>query len=283
MTPLERRYRLLLHAYPKDERRRIEDELVTVLLACAPAGRRVPSLADALNLLAHGLRARVAARRGRVSPALVLPGRSSAPIPETYGQALQTVCLTGFRPTVDDWNWTGMRRSVKRVLIVLLVAGVAIGIVSAVRYLRDETPFGPSGGDYRSFATVRAGNTVWLGAGLTLSGSRSVSVGSITPRIATNTADAKVVVMRCTGGAAEMLAQSGEQFEAQGMCDSLTPWRTQTISPSIPSERGVPVIFKVTPTRPGIVKIEGVNLTLHDGWRSGHQDVGYYWTITSHS
>jgi hypothetical protein len=279
-STLERRYRRLLRAYPKDVRRRLENELMTVLLASAPPGRRVPPLTDAVNLVAHGLGSRVAARRTR--DALVLPGRSSAPEPETYAEALRTVTLTGFRPTVDDWNWPSFRRPVKRALAAVLIVGAVLAVVSTVRYFRADAPFGPVGASAvsrASDASVPVGSTIWVGDGLTLSGGDTVWLDSVTPRVVANTAGARVVVMRCTGGAAEMLAESAEQFGAPGMCDTLTPWRPHAVAPSVAYERGVPVVLAVTPTRPGVVKIAGVRVTLHDGWRHGQQDVGFGWTF----
>ncbi|MEV0398016.1 hypothetical protein [Polymorphospora rubra] len=55
-TPLERRYRRLLWAYPKDYRARRGDEIVGTYLELAGTDRRRPSPADAVDLLRGGLR-----------------------------------------------------------------------------------------------------------------------------------------------------------------------------------------------------------------------------------
>jgi hypothetical protein len=60
---LERRYRRLLAAFPADHKREYGEEMIGVLLASTPDGRRRPKLADAFDLMASGLRARL--RPGR--------------------------------------------------------------------------------------------------------------------------------------------------------------------------------------------------------------------------
>jgi hypothetical protein len=57
VTPLERRCRLLLRAYPRWYRRDRADEMLDTLVE-ASSGRRWPSLRDALALMFGGLRAR---------------------------------------------------------------------------------------------------------------------------------------------------------------------------------------------------------------------------------
>jgi hypothetical protein len=55
---LERRYRRLLIVFPAGHRREYGDEMIGVLMAATPQGRRRPRLADALDLVIGGLRAR---------------------------------------------------------------------------------------------------------------------------------------------------------------------------------------------------------------------------------
>ncbi|WP_406106662.1 hypothetical protein [Micromonospora globbae] len=57
--PLARRYRRLLIGYPRDWRRARADEVVAVLLDTATPGRTRPTTREAVNLLRHGLRARL--------------------------------------------------------------------------------------------------------------------------------------------------------------------------------------------------------------------------------
>ena len=58
MTPLERRCRLLLRAYPAWYRRQRAEEMLGTLLEASPAGRSWPSLRDTRGLLIGGLRVR---------------------------------------------------------------------------------------------------------------------------------------------------------------------------------------------------------------------------------
>ena len=63
---LERRYRRLLAWFPAEHRREYGEEMIGVLLASAPEGRRRPRLADAFDLMTGGLRARFRRRGGLV-------------------------------------------------------------------------------------------------------------------------------------------------------------------------------------------------------------------------
>jgi len=69
MSPLERRYRRLLLAYPQAHRHEYGEEMVGVLLQIAPPERRRPSLHDIAVLLRHAPAAHLRALR----PALVAP------------------------------------------------------------------------------------------------------------------------------------------------------------------------------------------------------------------
>jgi len=66
---LERRYRRLLVLFPADHRREYAEEMIGVLLASTPEGRRRPRLADAFDLIAGGLRARLRQRGTGLSDA----------------------------------------------------------------------------------------------------------------------------------------------------------------------------------------------------------------------
>ncbi|GAA1612873.1 hypothetical protein [Catellatospora bangladeshensis] len=59
MSPLERRYRLLLRCYPRSYRDVREDELLATLLDLAPPGRTRPTVGDVADLVEGGLRTRL--------------------------------------------------------------------------------------------------------------------------------------------------------------------------------------------------------------------------------
>lgn len=58
MTPLERHFRWLLHAYPAWYRRDRAGEMLDTLLEACPPGRKWPSFRDARSLVTGGLRVR---------------------------------------------------------------------------------------------------------------------------------------------------------------------------------------------------------------------------------
>lgn len=72
--PLERRYRLLLRAYPAAYRRRHGDELITTLLDAAAPGRVRPSGRDVVDLLRGGLRQRFRLPVGKAQVAVAVFG-----------------------------------------------------------------------------------------------------------------------------------------------------------------------------------------------------------------
>jgi hypothetical protein len=63
MSPLERRCRLLMRAYPAGYRRERGEEIIATLLEATPQGRRRPLARDARALIIGGLRARAAQHR----------------------------------------------------------------------------------------------------------------------------------------------------------------------------------------------------------------------------
>lgn len=58
-SPLEKRYRRLLLCYPRAYRRERGTEIVDILAELAPPGRTRPTVREAVNLVRHGLRARL--------------------------------------------------------------------------------------------------------------------------------------------------------------------------------------------------------------------------------
>ncbi|GAA1887391.1 hypothetical protein [Asanoa iriomotensis] len=78
MTPLERRYRRLLLAYPRAYRRARGDELLTTLLEGAPPDRTHPPAGEAWDLVRGGLRQRFGPPHGRRYTVLALLGAAAA-------------------------------------------------------------------------------------------------------------------------------------------------------------------------------------------------------------
>jgi len=81
---LERAYRRLLVCYPRTFRRENEQEILAVLLACAPDGQCRPGLSDSLDLIRSGLWMRLrpsvprSARTVRAAVRLMYAGAAAA-------------------------------------------------------------------------------------------------------------------------------------------------------------------------------------------------------------
>jgi len=103
---LERRYRRLLVWFPAEHRREYGEEMIGVLLASTPQGRRRPRLADAFDLMTGGLRARLS-RQGaglgdaRWPDALAV---CSAALPVTLLTALAVNYLWNLLPALDFYG-----------------------------------------------------------------------------------------------------------------------------------------------------------------------------------
>lgn len=103
---LERRYRRLLACYPAEHRRTYGEEMIGVLLAAAPAGKQRPGLAETLDLLGGGVRARLRAlfagtpapgwRNALATTALLAPMLVAALAPD----ALEWLAPAGWQPHI---------------------------------------------------------------------------------------------------------------------------------------------------------------------------------------
>lgn len=103
---LERRYRRLLVLFPADHRREYGEEMIGVLLASTPEGRRRPRLADAFDLMTGGLRARLRQRGTGLSDARLPDALAvcSAALPVTLLAALAVNYLWNLLPALDFYG-----------------------------------------------------------------------------------------------------------------------------------------------------------------------------------
>ena len=93
---LELAYRRLLLAYPADYRNERGDELVSTLLASAPPGRRRPTIAEAFDLLYHGIRTRArVTRRTLTGPAAADELGQAAVVSLTVAAAVAVAVIVG--------------------------------------------------------------------------------------------------------------------------------------------------------------------------------------------
>lgn len=151
---LERRYRRLIVLFPAEHRREYAEEMIGVLLASAPRGRRRPGLADALDLIAGGLRARL--RRRGSSPAgarqrdalavcsLVLPVMTLAALTVSY--------LWNLLPTLD---FSGVSD------FYLPALALALPALTAMRYRRTAAMAAIVAAGWFWFLLIRSA-TIWI-------------------------------------------------------------------------------------------------------------------------
>jgi hypothetical protein len=123
-TPLERRYRRLLGWYPAAHRASFGEEMVGVLRAAAPPGRRRPSIADALDLIKGGLQTRI--RPGR-SEGLDVGWRDTLAVASIAIPALLFIYFA-------VWLWVGVVSHLS-ILVVLLFTALP-PVLALLRYRR---------------------------------------------------------------------------------------------------------------------------------------------------
>jgi hypothetical protein len=93
---LEPAYRRLLLAYPAAYRQSRGDEIVSTLLAAAPPGRRRPTIAEAADLVHHGIRTRArSTRRALTGPDAAEAMAVAAVISLTVAAAVAVAMIVG--------------------------------------------------------------------------------------------------------------------------------------------------------------------------------------------
>ena len=99
MTPLERRFRLLLRAYPASYRRERAEEMLGTLLEASPPGRSWPSFRDTRSLIIGGLRV-----RGPLAPCLSMLWAALGALGAGYNFMLSLhVPQASYGPGVQPW------------------------------------------------------------------------------------------------------------------------------------------------------------------------------------
>jgi len=99
VTPLERRFRLLLRAYPASYRRERAEEMLGTLLEASPPGRSWPSFRDTRSLIIGGLRV-----RGPLAPCLSMLWAALGALGAGYNFMLSLhVPEASYGPGVQPW------------------------------------------------------------------------------------------------------------------------------------------------------------------------------------
>jgi hypothetical protein len=151
---LERRYRRLLVWFPAEHRREYAEEMISVLLASTPQGRRRPRLADAFDLMTGGLRARLRPRGAGLSDARWPDALAvcSAALPVTLLAALAVNYLRNLLPGFD---FSGVSD------FYLPALALALPPVIALRYRRTAVVAALAAAAWFSFLLLRP-LTAWI-------------------------------------------------------------------------------------------------------------------------
>ncbi|WP_433424299.1 hypothetical protein ACQP1V_17755 [Microtetraspora malaysiensis] len=180
MTPLERRYRLLLRAYPPAYRAAHGTELVGVLLDCAAPDRTTPELREATGLLTGGLRERVRhAARGSA-------WRDGLHLGATAVMAMQLAAMLPYAGSLPLWVvlsalalLAAVRGRVRLALPLVLLTGAKAVAIASGQQLVELTmlPVYPSFLTTEPMFVASAPATVAVGYGLVCCCLLALSVG----------------------------------------------------------------------------------------------------------
>jgi len=150
---LERRCRRLLAAFPADHQREYGEEMIGVLLASTPDGRRRPKLADAFDVIASGLRARLRSRR---------TGLSDASWPDAFAVCSVAIPVTLLAALAVNYLWDlapGYASGLGDFYLPSLA--LAVPPLIALRYRRSAAVVALAGAAWFWFLLLRS-LTVWI-------------------------------------------------------------------------------------------------------------------------
>ena len=99
---------------------------------------------------------------------------------------------------------------------------------------------------------------------------RTIALRTVRARVRSNTADAVIRVLVCSGGDGDALAM--DRALAKDRCASLPTLRGQRLLP-LPGP-GPRLVVEVVPRRTGQVVIEGVSVSYRAGLRRGSENTG---------
>jgi hypothetical protein len=125
---LERAYRRLLACYPRAFRRENEQEILAVLMACAPVGQRRPGLAESADLIRSGLWVRLrpsvprSARTVRAAVRLMYAGAALT----TLILIISIISLAFIGPSAATLRLAGASQPLPVAITVGIVGGLVV-------------------------------------------------------------------------------------------------------------------------------------------------------------
>ena len=128
---LERRYRRLLACYPRAFRRENEEEILAVLLACAPRDQQRPGLAASADLIKGAMQAWLRPARGRPRNVRAAIRLMYAGLAAQLGVLVTVVATAGSVRAAVAHRYPGLAMAQHAVNVNLIIdyVGASIGIV----------------------------------------------------------------------------------------------------------------------------------------------------------
>ena len=170
------------------------------------------------------------------------------------------------------------RPQVRRALTAITAAMVVTVLLAAGGRWLTHADALPSSGNQVTVPTA-VGRTVWMSAAISTSPPRDgrpvgarLQLRQVTPHVLENSSGATVDVLLCRRNADPVAV--GAQFDPPPrQCASIEPFRSADV---ILSQRpgGAELLVRVTPHRPGLVRIGGLDISYRTGLRTGSQRSG---------
>jgi hypothetical protein len=128
---LERRYRRLLACYPRAFRRENEEEILTVLLACAEQGQQRPGLAASADLIKGAMRAWLRPAPGQPRNVRLAIRLMCAGIPAQLAALITVIATAGSVRSAVAREYPGLAAAQHAVNVNLVIdyVGAAVSIV----------------------------------------------------------------------------------------------------------------------------------------------------------
>ena len=122
---------------------------------------------------------------------------------------------------------------------------------------------------------LAVGSTMFVGGDVQPRGYKSghhmLDLRGLTPRITINSAHATVQVMQCKLADPHLGIGMARAEQGRRICADLHPFRPGAVDLGFPATE---IIYVVTPTTAGRVRVEGADVSYVDGTRPGHQHAG---------
>jgi hypothetical protein len=167
------------------------------------------------------------------------------------------------------------RRNLYVAAIMVTVAGAVVLLYAIVVSRNNRAHELYDYGDVNQFGPLRVGATLLVGGDVQprgyKSGHHTLELISVIPRITVNTARATVRVLECTLADPHLGIGMGPASEGKTICATLRQFHPGPVDLGFPATE---LIYAVTATRPGRLRVEGADVSYLDGVITGQQHAG---------